>query len=365
MTERLKQLIADLEIFINDNTIHIGIKNCHIFALVEDHDDMRFWTDIFQECLPEKLFHAVRMGGSNNIIKYQVSEDQLTQIAQRCRLDKIIFCLDSDNKHFYLSEEENPLLKPATFQTYTHSLENLKTNPKILNQIYKKITLIHLLEFDFEIFIRDYSRLTYPVLLHWINFYTLWTEQSKNPKDKKHKKQLIADKETFDTIFKSIIEIGRVKNKEVKLETEIEEIFETSDLEDLSNKLLNFIAQRIQQGIQKFQKELGNYFYEGFQEEINLNLEEENTSWYLRGHSFYDCFIVPLFLKIIETTKKQEIDKRSFLKENEDKINQYIHTVDLQDPITLLYNGYKECFSASINCFFIEKIKADIRKVFS
>jgi hypothetical protein len=82
----------------------------------------------------------------------------------KLRLEKqnVLFCMDSDAN--YLLKDSLTQNKLYILQTYSYSIENLKSIPENLN----KIVLKYGIDFDFVVFLSQYSKIIYDFFLYWL-----------------------------------------------------------------------------------------------------------------------------------------------------------------------------------------------------
>ncbi len=339
--EELKRIIAQERENGND----------YILFAETDRDDLDFWRDVIENFAPNqsikyKSFNSGRKTseGTNPIRKFlaQCDEKFLHQ-------NPVIFCIDSDEN--YLLQDPLTQNKKYIFQTYTHSIENHKANPKSLNRIAKRFES----DFDFIIFFQEYSRVIYEVLLYWIAI-------------KKIKREMIKNQESIpEDKFKSSENLKCIQiNSGNKL--------------DLSNNGINEII-KIQAQIDKWIGEVRQAFPEIDIEVVrqnittsNLIIAPEDSYLYIRGHNLLgtlekkkaDGVVLAIIKKIHDNyVKLREGEFNIDSSQREYKRKELENYLERNNFVTLLNTAYRDCFLPNNSCTLMMKIGEDIQRYFA
>ena len=127
-------------------------------AMVESEEDIEFWRLAFNKAkagfkvkfLPGEITDTGELHKGKSIcLKYKSELNRY-----------FVVCVDSDLDKFV--RPEIFALSRYVFQTHTYSWENHYCNPVELNRLYSEYGLN---AFDFNAFLKDYSKLVYPALI--------------------------------------------------------------------------------------------------------------------------------------------------------------------------------------------------------
>jgi hypothetical protein len=131
-----------------------------VTMLVEGEGDITFWTTIFNAILPDLTLDFPFTSpkgtkGADEITKYKGEVSK-----------QFVICRDSDNLYLYKEKERFQI--SYFYHTHTYNRENHLCYAKNLSQICFQCTNQR---FDFQRFINKYSKITFPILLHWLYFF--------------------------------------------------------------------------------------------------------------------------------------------------------------------------------------------------
>lgn len=142
------------------------LLRCRAAIHVESKDDISFWSTILEHFRPRDKFHFI--AGSRNE-KGNETKGVTQCLKYLSYLNyKFFICIDSDYR--YLLNEAKMDVDHYVFQTYTYSFENHHCFSEGLNDICRQVTGFTNNQFDFESFLKSYSRIVYPLFLWHLYF---------------------------------------------------------------------------------------------------------------------------------------------------------------------------------------------------
>ncbi len=221
---------------------------------VEDKDDEEFW---------DKLLKKVCPGDRFRFITY--SRTEKGHIATGCSVcllyrdfldDKLAIAIDSDLR--YLRQQNGINASNYILQTYTYSFENHLCFPERLSEITERITGMRNDIFNYDIFLKNYSREIYPLFL-------MFLYASRQPRH----------------IF-PMNELRRVINMNL-----------------FHNRICNngeSVIELLKEEVRKRMKTLNLIYphFDEYKERIRysvLGLNESNAYLYIRGHNIFNLMI--------------------------------------------------------------------------
>jgi hypothetical protein len=319
-----------------------------ITCYVEGIEDVHFWKDIFDSFAPELKIIFYPYSRENNLKSGK--QTVLTERNLKNASASLILCVDSDLE--YLLKNEPLLSHPYIFHTYTYSIENYKIFPEALARIAEKSSVpdTNTRRFSFVNFIKDYSKVTYP-LLHYILYF------------EKRKLEQMARKQP-DVISEPLISEKNLKSVFCIKSNEI-------DLADNANDVITELKNRVSNLIAKIKKKHTNIDLSQIDSILSeLNIKEEETYWYLNGHIMYDCVAKIMMGKVISDYRKEKrewfklqeekLKSQEEMKRLEEKKNEYNNRIKNIDWKTLMNDGYMYCLISLKRGPPIKKIKQDV-----
>lgn len=156
-------------------------RNIHkVYAYVEGYDDVAFWRSILQHHETETLRFEINVPTRDDLAKGKMV---LMSMLENCG-DNMILCMDSDFDYIFDGRTEKSSIinsNPYIFQTYVYSIENYLCYPPSLRSTCVKATKNDAFIFDFEKFMKNYSRTIKPLFMWYVysafnrreNFFTL------------------------------------------------------------------------------------------------------------------------------------------------------------------------------------------------
>jgi len=314
-----------------------------IACYVEGLEDVHFWKDVFDSFAPEL-----------NIVFYPYSRENHFKSGKQTILTEhniknagasLILCVDSDLE--YLLKNEPLFSHPYIFHTYTYSIENYKIFPQALARIVDKSSYpdASLRRFSFVNFIKDYSKVTYPLLRYILYFEKRKLEQMARKQDDVVSEPLISENE-----LKSVF---CIKSNEIVLA-------------DNANDVITGLKNRVSLMIDKIKKKYPYIDLSQIDSTLSeLNVKEEETYWYLNGHIMYDCVAKIIMGKVISDYRKEKREWFNLQEKTEilkAKQNEYKNRIKNMDWKTLMNDGYMYCLISLKRCPPIQKIKQDVEQ---
>jgi hypothetical protein len=321
-------------------------------AYVEDESDISFWRDVFGK-FASKLKLDFKYNSKDNL-----ERGKQTLIKQHEDIKALgtsyILCLDSDLD--YLLQDSFINNHDFVFQTYTYSVESYKINPQHLNSLCIEASQNATPIFNFEVFIKNLSQISYQLLLYLIYF---------RQKGEKLPSQLT---------IKGLENTFNISTSQ------------TLDISEHGQKIIDEIRHKIGQIDKQLQQQYGkidliptaSYLKEHF------NFEPENTYLFLHGHTLYNNFevLVKRVVRGLANNKLGEILKiQAEDKVRKDKSSKYQNDTGFAIKLerekegkkekidlfeikveTLLNLNYLRCLAFENTCFLIPQINNDIQK---
>ncbi|NCC09309.1 MAG: DUF4435 domain-containing protein [Bacteroidia bacterium] len=144
-----------------------------ILAYVESYDDVAFWRALLEEFENEERYFQVMLPSADSLTKGK--KMVLMNTLNTDELGKsMIACVDSDYDFLlqdttYTSRKINE--NKFIFQTYAYAIENYQCFAEGLHEVCVQATLNDRKVFDFEVFLKQYSEMVYPLFLWHLFFY--------------------------------------------------------------------------------------------------------------------------------------------------------------------------------------------------
>jgi len=290
-----------------------------LFAYETQHRDMQFWQSITNHYAPNVIPYTIEgREGSGTLTKYlEVLEESFFTDYNFC------ICLDSDFR--YLCGDSLTQSKKYVWQTFTHSIENHKCIPENLNRLVRERKHNETIDFDFCIFLENYSKAIYEVLIYWLYFQQNNLQQELLmtwPELKKHIS--LADRQSkIELSNHAFNETELIKQKAIEHIKSVDIKYKgTIDTKKLKIDL-----------------------------EKRFGINQSNAHFYIQGHIIYDSVrlvFTHIMTKIFESIKQSMHDKKAipkFKKEN--------------DIGTLLSDSFRGCFIQK--CEQMDKIGEQIK----
>ena len=144
-----------------------------IVAYVESYDDVAFWRMLLEEFEDDEHYFQVMLPSANSLSKGKKMVLMNTLDTDQLGVN-LIACVDSDYD-FLLQDTTQTSRKinqsDFIFQTYSYAIESYQCFSESLHDVCVQATLNDRRVIDFELFLRQYSEVVYPLFLWNIFFY--------------------------------------------------------------------------------------------------------------------------------------------------------------------------------------------------
>lgn len=337
-----------------------------IFAESEDEDKV-FWSDVIKQFAPEKVRNKCNTTVLlNSKGKKQNGVYEIRKFLRTTKLtlaeQNVLFCIDSDAN--YLLKDELTQNKSYILQTYTYSIENYKSIPENLNRIAEKYEV----NFDFKVFLSEYSKIIYDFFLYWLAI----------------KKIALPIQEAMTTTHIPEIEFEQTKLKLENLlkpitKEEHKKVIEVSGTIDIANNgqiVLDNIQNKIANWKVNYATELVAIDIEQIKiylVENNFNILPKETYLYIRGHNLFgenktDGVILALLAAISDNKRQskkqieQDIDSRQLTWQ--EKLEKKKELYALLAYEKMANESYKYSFENQ-NVELMNKIQTDVQQYFN
>ncbi len=245
-----------------------------IIAYVESYDDIAFWRTLLFEHENEERYFQIMLPSNRSLTKGKKMV-LMNALSNKGLGENLIACVDSD--YDYLLQQTTKQSRqinnnPFVLQTYTYAIENFQCYAESLHEVCVQATLNDRQILDFPAFMRDFSRITYPLFLWHIWFI-------KNGHAEIFPMQHLADC------------------------TSIHEI-------DIYNPLptLQSIERRVKNKISKFQKRYYKQMDEvdALGKELEpLGLNPDTTYLYMQGHHIFENIVLKLITPVCTNLRRE------------------------------------------------------------
>ena len=245
-----------------------------IIAYVESYDDIAFWRTLLFEHENEERYFQIMLPSNRSLTKGKKMV-LMNALSNKGLGENLIACVDSD--YDYLLQQTTKQSRqinnnPFVLQTYTYAIENFQCYAESLHEVCVQATLNDRQILDFPAFMRDFSRITYPLFLWHIWFI-------KNGHAEIFPMQHLADC------------------------TSIHEI-------DIYNPLptLQSIERRVKNKISKFQRRYYKQMDEvdALGKELEpLGLNPETTYLYMQGHHIFENIVLKLITPVCTNLRRE------------------------------------------------------------
>ena len=245
-----------------------------IIAYVESYDDIAFWRTLLFEHENEERYFQIMLPSNRSLTKGKKMV-LMNALSNKGLGENLIACVDSD--YDYLLQQTTKQSRqinnnPFVLQTYTYAIENFQCYAESLHEVCVQATLNDRQILDFPAFMRDFSRITYPLFLWHIWFI-------KNGQAEIFPIQHLADC------------------------TSIHEI-------DIFNPLptLQSIERRVKNKISKFQRRYYKQMDEvdALGKELEpLGLNPDTTYLYMQGHHIFENIVLKLITPVCTNLRRE------------------------------------------------------------
>jgi len=299
-----------------------------VVVWVEADLDIRFWKTIFPQSSSKYNFSFRRSYDcSSQDDKNANGCSRIAKLVNSGDLQPgplVLICIDSDYRYIledysypYGFIKENDYV----FETKVCSRENVISHPKGFKETVQRATSLTSWpgDFDFEIFMKDFSKCIYPAHSLALFFLKKGMKEWSGVNDE----LLISIK---DTLTKKI---------DYAKKPELDKYNKNYFFNDL-NGLVTEISARY------FNQDLHNEYQE-FCEKIKCKIGgEEQIFYFIRGHDVYDFVFEKISQKVQETLLQEEKERRRLLNDKDGIKNLFSSSIDIRTAIELR-TDYFQC----------------------
>ena len=245
-------------------------------VFVEGYEDVAFWRGIFDHFHNPYLRFEISVPTREDLPK---GKKVLLSMADRAN-EELLLCMDSDFD--YLFEEEDEMSRrivesPYMFHTYTYATENYLCYAPSLHNVCVKAVKNDAHIFDFEKFMREYSRTIYPLFL-WYAYSASRSTESVFP--------LVDFKASVRLGYLDIVDNGANTIAWLKRNVERRQQMLSADHPEMSAEIPAFAERMRKKGV-----------------------EPENAYLYMHGHTLMDCVVMKLLEGVCEKLRQISLQK--------------------------------------------------------
>ena len=283
-----------------------------IVAYVESYDDVFFWRMVLSSFENEKRYFEVMLPSKTNLSKGK--KQVLMNLVGDNLGEDMIACVDADYDYLIqgaTKTSEKVISNPYVFHTYVYAIENFQCFAPSLHDVCVAATLNDHPLFDFEGYLRDYSKAIFPLFV-----WSIWYYRRPNYSDFS-----ISD-------FNQIIETGHFSIQGA-----------SSCIANVRKKVGKRVIQL--QRINPDAKET----YLALKEEIKkLGVTAETTYLYIQGHHLFDNVVLPMMKKVCDKLRREretEIHNKAVHNtQMHNELSSYQHSVQGVDNMLKKNMGY-------------------------
>lgn len=299
-----------------------------IVAYVESFDDIYFWRSVLQEFESDKVYFEVMLPSRTTLGKGK-------KMAMMNKLGPqlggyMIACVDAD--YDWLLGERSSVghqfaTNPYIFHTYAYAIENFQCYAPGLHTAVVMSTLNDREIIDFNNFLKEYSRIIWPLFIWsvWVHAYGEYKSYTL--------------KSFCDTVGFHEIRIANPKQAIDALRNRV-------------NKQISWLQRRFPEGKKT---------YPALREElINKGIIPEDTYLYIHGHTLFENVVMTILTPICAILRKERERQINDLAEHEtqrqNELSCYQHSICPVDIMLRKANNYKESPR-------FQSVKADITRL--
>lgn len=296
-----------------------------IRVFVEGYEDVAFWRGVFDDYESEKLTFEISVPQRDDLAK---GKKIVLRMAEHNEDPYSIFCLDSDFDYLFSDQTEIARMintRPNIFHTYAYSAENYLCYAPSLHNICVKATKNDTRIFDFDSFLKEYSKIIYELFV-WYAYSAQIDTPSIFP---------LLD-------FKSAVKINYL------------------DMSDNGMSTLEWVRRNVNQRLSSLNNkhpEISRQF-PGFKHMLkSRGVSPDNTYLFIQGHTLMDNAVMPILetvcdkLKFMSTSIINGSNRQGVTLSNE--LSNYNNSLQDVRQALAFDENYK-------NCFLYKRLKNDI-----
>ena len=256
----------------------LPVDDCRrcVKVFVEGYEDVAFWRSIFDHFDNPYLRFEISVPTRDDLPK---GKKVLLSMADKAN-EELLLCMDSDFDYLFEDEDEvsNKIVSsPYMFHTYAYATENYLCYAPSLHNICVKAVKNDTHIFDFEKFMREYSRTIYPLFLWYAYSASRRTESAFTLVD-----------------FKASVRIGFL------------------DVADNGANTIAWLGRNVERRVQMLTAEHPDMAKEipAFGERMrSKGVEAENVYMFMHGHTLMDCVVMILLSGVCEKLRQMSLQK--------------------------------------------------------
>ena len=300
-------------------------------VFVEGYEDVAFWRGIFDHYESERLTFEINVPPREDLAKGKKVILQMLPDSSPYKL----LCVDSDFDHLFGNSNEQAHTvnnSKYLFHTYAYATENFLCYPPSLHNVCVKATKNDARIFDFEYFMREYSKTIYPLFLWYAYSAFLKTEN------------------VFTLLeFKGAVKLNYL------------------EVDNNGRSTLEWLGRQVEKWLHILEE---RYKGHGFARKlktfeqmlVNRGLRPEATYMYMQGHTLMDNVVMVMLGAVCEQLKLMSIirintsTKTGVALKNE--MSNYNNALRNVRDVLLDNEAYKECT-------LYKRLQADIESYIS
>ena len=283
-----------------------------IVAYVESYDDVFFWRMVLSSFENEKQYFEVMLPSKTSLSKGK--KQVLMNLVGENLGEDMIACVDADYDFLIqgaTKTSEKVISNPYVFHTYVYAIENFQSYAPSLHDVCVAATLNDHPLFDFEGYLRDFSKAIFPLFV-----WNIWYYRRPN----------FADFSISD--FNQIIETGH---------------FSIQGASACISNVRKKVGKRVIQ-LQRLNPD-AKESYLALKEEIKqLGVTADTTYLYIQGHHLYDNVVLPMLKKVCDKLRREretEIHNKAMHNtQMHNELSSYQHSVQGVDTMLKKNIGY-------------------------
>ncbi len=272
MPKRLKDNLTS-DYFSAANQMKSKAARRRVVAYVESYDDVFFWRMVLSGFENEKMYFEVMLPSKVNLSKGK--KQVLMNLVGDNLGEDMIACVDADYDFLIqgaTKTSEKIISSPYVFHTYVYAIENFQCYAPSLHNVCVMATLNDHSVFDFQAYLREYSKAIFPLFV-----WSIWYYRRPN-----FSEFSISD-------FNKVIEVGH---------------FTIQNAAEGLARVRHKVGRRVIQ-LQN-QNPDAKETYLALKEELKtLGVTPDTTYLYVQGHHLHDSIVAPMLAKVCDRLRRE------------------------------------------------------------
>lgn len=272
MGKRLKDnLTSDYITAANQMTSKAARRR--IVAYVESYDDVFFWRMVLSGFENKDRYFEVMLPSKTSLSKGK--KQVLMNLVGDNLGEDMIACVDADYDYLIQGATKTSrkvIENPYVFHTYVYAIENYQSYAPSLHDVCVSATLNDHVLFDFEAYMKDFSKAIFPLFI-----WSIWYYRRPNYTD-------------FSiTDFNHIIETGH---------------FSIQGASNCISNVRRKVGRRVVQ-LQQLNPDAKESYLALKEELKELGVTAETTYLYIQGHHLFDNVVLPMMKKVCDKLRRE------------------------------------------------------------